>query len=241
MGPPSHGPRLPGSPPELELGAVPAVKPRPQRVADPESPFELAVDADALVEERSLRMSPAALFAGASPAASAELAHDARLLADYGDVPRHPILSPLYAYRVLKRRRELKKALAGRREEAARAVEQAEEALVAFAQRVRGAVEGSAEYSRALHELREAEELLRSRDRVLAAEQDAQNARRAQVEARIASLEAELAQARAVERAAGADLSEAQRALAREDARLKRAETEVRAARQRPSGGEASG
>ena len=245
MGLPSHGTSgPPGNLPELELDIrpVPAPRAKPKPPRDPDGPLELAVDARALVEERSLRTSPAALFPGlATPAVLAELSADARLLAEYGPTPSHLMFAPFYAYRVLRRWRELKKALGGRREEATRAVEEVEDALVALAERARGTAEGAAEYSQALAELREAEEILRSRDRVLSVEQDAQNARRSQVETRISNLEAELAQARASERAVAAELVETQGALARAEARLKRAESEVRAVRQRPSSGEAAG
>jgi chromosome segregation ATPase len=182
-----------------------------------------------VVSERSPPREQAAI------APAPDVAFDARLLADYGDPPQNWLLSPMYAWRVLKRRRELKTALTGRRDEAARASSEAEDALVSFAERVRATVEKSAPYRQALDELRNAEELLRSRDRVLAAEQDAQNARLSQVDARLSTLDAELALAIGEERAIATELSAAQNALAREDARLKRAEIELRAAQQRDS------
>jgi hypothetical protein len=240
--------------PELELdmraSAAPRARPKPE--PEREKPLELAVDPRALVRERSDGASPSfdqdAAASGTQPAAvqrgqdliQAPL-HDlefyARLLADYGDPPRHWVLSPFYAWKVFKRRRELKKALAGRREEAARAASAAEDALVAFCERVRAAAEKTALYTQALEELRRAEELLRSRDQVLAAEEDAQNARLSQVDARLSNLEAELARAQGDERAIWAELSAAQGALGREEARLKRAEIELRAAQQRATSG----
>lgn len=162
-----------------------------------------------------------------------DVAFDARLLADYGEPPRHWLLSPLYAWRVLRRQRELKAALVGRREEATRTAGEVEEALVAFAERVRPTAEKQSGFAQAVEDLRRAEELLRSRDRVLAAEQDGQNARLAQVDARLAKLEEELTRAQAEEQAIAAELAGAQGALAREEAKLKRAEIELRAAQQR--------
>ena len=162
-----------------------------------------------------------------------DVAFDARLLADYGDPPGHWLLSPFYAWRVLRRLRELKKVLAGRREETKRAQQEVEDALVAFAERVRPVAERHAEFVQALEELRGAEDVLRSRDRVLASEQDAQTARLASVDGRLAKLEADLAHAQAEERAIAAELVSAQAALARGDAKLKRAESELRAAAQR--------
>jgi hypothetical protein len=243
----------PGGVPELELDMRTSSTPKAKPKAEPtlEVPLELAVDPHALVRERSPGSSSGASPLPRGPIASSDLslpqqapivpvadvAFDARLLADYGEPPRHWPLSPLYAWKVLKRRRELKMALSGRREEAARASNEGEDALVAFAERVRPTAEKSAAYAQSLDELRHAEELLRSRDQVLATEQDAQNARLSQVDARLSTMEAELALAMGEERAIAAELSAAQGALAREDARLKRAEIELRAAQLRDTRG----
>jgi hypothetical protein len=249
----------PGGVPELDLRASTTPKARPKPEPEPERPLELAVDPRALVRERSA--GPPASFvqsvaASGTPSALPQREDDpvqapiagvpdlqfyACLLADYGEPPRHWVLSPFYAWRVLKRRRELKKALAGRREEAVGAAAAAEEALVTFCERARATAEKTASYAQALEELRRAEELLRSRDQVLAAEQDAQNARLSQIDARLSNLEAELARAQGDERAIWAELSAAQGALGREEARLKRAEIELRAAQQRASSGEDGG
>jgi hypothetical protein len=250
--------------PPLELD-VPATAPakasRPRKEAEAEPALELAVDPRALVHERTTdaglarRSGVPAAPGGAvarrdslrtgklsrsshPPLAVGDMAFDARLLADFGDAPRHWLLTPFYAWRVIRRRRELKGALVGRRGEAARAASEAQDALVAFGERVRGAAEKQSSYAAALDELRRAEDLLRSRDRVLASEQDAQNARIAQVDARLAQLEDTLAQAQADERGAVGELAAAQAALAREEAKLKRAELELRNAQQRESSGE---
>lgn len=239
MGPRSDAtPRPAGGVPELELDVRPsaASKPKPKSAPEAESPIELAVDPGLLVHQRSAAPAPAHLVETPLVAAP-DLASDARLLADYGDPPRHWLLSPLYAWRVFKRRRELKAAWAGRREEAARTANEAEDALVAFAERVRTLAERAPSYEAGVQELRRAEETLRSRDRVLASEQDAQNARLSQVDARLSTIEAELALAQSEEQAISTELSTTQTALAREEARLKRAEIELRAAQQRATGG----
>jgi hypothetical protein len=168
-----------------------------------------------------------------------ELAFDARLLAEYGDPPKHWILSPFYTWRVIRRQRELRHALVGRREEAARATSELEDALVAFAERVRPAAEKQATYGPAFEDLRRAEEALRSRDRVLASDQDAQTARLASVDARLSKLEGELAKAQADERAVMGEIGSTMAALGREESKLKRAESELRAA-QRDAGGSTS-
>jgi hypothetical protein len=140
---------------------------------------------------------------------------------------------------VLRRQRELRTALVARKTEAEHAAVVLEDALVAFAERARPVAEKQAAYAVALEDLARAEDVLRSRDKVLAAEQDAQKARLAQVDARLTGLEAELAQAQIDERVAAEQLSASQGALAREEAKATRAEAELKAARQRESGGPA--
>jgi hypothetical protein len=250
--------------PELALGTRAAtVSKAPRRKeAQEEVALELAVDPRDLVQQRSaeslaprIPSVPAglALRSGESarpgrlsrpsgaPIAVGDLAFDARLLAEYGSPPAHWLIAPFYAWHVLRRQRALRRALVGRREEAIRTANEAEDALVTFAERARPTAEKQAPYAAALDELRRAEELLRSRDRVLAAEQDAQNARLAQVDARLSTLEEELAQAQANERTAAGTLAGTQAALAREEAKLKRAEMELRAAHERESASETGG
>jgi chromosome segregation ATPase len=166
-----------------------------------------------------------------------DVSFDARLLADYGTPPHSWFTLPFYAWRVMRRQGELKAALEGRRAEAERTKRDAEDALVAFAQRVRTAMEADAdkasEFAAALIELRKTEDVLRSRDSVLASEQDAHNARLAAVAVRLSKLEAELAQAQAGERKIAIELATAQAAISREETKLKRVETELRAAQRR--------
>ena len=223
--------------------------------AEEEVPIELAVDVRTYSQERSLapppppagptspsltpppRSSRAPLARPLSMApAMSDLESDAHHLADFGDPPSTWILAPIYAWKVLRRQREIKAALAVRTAEAAHAHEALDDALVGFAERVRAVAETSPEYVMAVEQLGRAEETLRSRDRVLATEQDAQRARIAQVDVRIGRMEAELAQTQARERVVATELSAAQGALAREEAKMKRAEAELRTA-QRDGGG----
>ncbi len=165
-----------------------------------------------------------------------DLEADAVALADYGDKPASPVLSPVYAWRVFKRQRELRTALAVRRAEAAHAQAALDDALVAFAERTRPVaqtLEAGKGYLAPLDEVTRAEEQLRSRDKVLAAEQDAQRERLAQVDGRIAKAEHDVAQAQGRERAVATELAGIQGALAREEAHIKRAEAELKAAQQR--------
>jgi hypothetical protein len=195
---------------------------------DPEPPRRLA---------RLAEPEPALALRGTGGPIVGDVAFDATLLAEYGDPPTHWLFAPFYAWRVLRRQRELKKVLAGRREEAARAAHEVEDALVAFAERVRPAAEKRPEFGEMVEELRAAEEVLRSRDRVLATEQDAQSARLASVDARLVKLEADLAHAQSNERAIASEMASAQAALARGETKLKRAESELRSAQQHEADG----
>jgi len=246
---------------ELDVRARPTAKaPQPRKPAAEALPLELAVDPRSLVAERAADAHSAPIdFGPGGAAASAQvvrgaakgpatslgndpemdLAADARVLAEYGDPPKSWVAAPLYAWRVMRRQRELKTAHAARQVEAERAAVVLEDALVAFAESVRPAAEKQSAYAVALEDLSRAEDVLRSRDKVLAAEQDAQKARLAQVDARLTTLEAELAKAQIEERLAAEQLSSTQGSLAREEAKLKRAEGELQAARQREGGGQA--
>jgi hypothetical protein len=247
---------VPPAVPELELAARPRPLPKPPRARKEveELRIDLAYDPRAVEGADSRPSQPArgeqrsGLVASSMPArplevrpvqlagVSADTGSDVRLLADYGPLPSHWLLSPLYSLRVLKRRGELKRALAARKDEAIRAAAEAEDALVAMAEQVRPAAEQQATFADVMSALRRAEELLRMRDRVLAAENEAEMARLASADARLSKLEADCESARTREREAAAELVAAQEALVREDAHLKRTESELRAAQREPSG-----
>jgi len=153
---------------------------------------------------------------------------EARTLAAYGDPPKNAILSPMYAYKVFTRRKELQRLLVGRREEATLAARRAEDALVALGERARPLAAGDPQCARSLEELKRAEELMRSRDHSLAREQDAHAERLRSIDQRIAGVESELVAAQAAERRVASELADAQAALQRSEARFKRAEIELR-------------
>jgi hypothetical protein len=247
---------------ELDLRAPPPPKPRgPKPKAEEPLSLELAVDPRELVAQRAAggsapqwpRVQAAATGAvvrGQPPFAQAPQslarphshrpAHaavdddglDAHVLADLGESPTSWLKAPMYAWRVLRRQRELREALVARRAEAEHAATEVEDALVAFAERARVTAEKVTTYAVALEDLQRAEDMLRSRDKVLAAEQDAQKARQAQVDSRLAKLESDLLAARDEERGAASALAASQSALAREEAKLKRAEAELKTAQQ---------
>jgi hypothetical protein len=227
---------------ELDLPVRQVKKPAPpKKKVEEELPLELAIDPRTLIQpiepERAIAPSAgtALVARGAEQVAAVhDLAFDARLLAEYGDPPRHWIASPLYAWRVIKRQRELRQVLIGRRDEASRTQTELDDALVAFAERARPTAERQGPYAPMLEDVQRAEEALRSRDRVLAADQDAQSGRLASVDAQLSKREVELAKAEADERAILAEIAAVEGALSRAEAKVKRAETELRAAQREP-------
>lgn len=153
---------------------------------------------------------------------------EARTVANFGPAPRAWYETPLYAYRVLRRQAELKKLLAGRREDATRAAAMAEDALVAMGERARSLASKDSGYATLLGQLKAAEDLVRSRDHALARDQDAHTERTRAIDVRVAQLEAEVTRAQAQARATGEELTAAQSALQRAEAKLKRIEIELR-------------
>ena len=199
---------------ELDVPKRPAPKAAAPRKVEEEVKLELAVEprsfAPVVADRDSNAVTPSSPLRRSilreaheptSRSASGDVAFDARLLADYGDAAE--ALAPLAALRVARAHAasaSCARGSPGRREEAKRAANEVEDALVAFAERMRPVAEKHGEFARSVEELRGAEDVLRSRDRVLASEQDAQTARLAAVDARLAKLEAELAHAQAEER-----------------------------------------
>ncbi len=153
---------------------------------------------------------------------------EARALADYGDAPDAGWRAPIYAYRVLRRRPDLKKAADLKRREAERAQGAADDALLQFAEVVRGDAERLGAYSDALQAVRATEDVLGRRDAVLAAETDAHKQRQAELNAKLAELEVQLGQIQAEERGVAGELAEADTLLKRAEARAKRVEIEMR-------------
>ena len=167
--------------------------------------------------------------AGLSKRAADEVdPYEVRALADYGDPPSAWWRAPLYAYRVLRRRPELKKTADQKKRELDRAQGAEEDALLAYAEVVRSKAEKLAAYAGAFEEVRAAEQLLGTRDAQLAAETDAHRHRQAELDAGIAELEAQLTQTQIEERTIAGELGEAEVLLKRADARVKRIDIEIR-------------
>jgi hypothetical protein len=163
--------------------------------------------------------------------------YEARALSDYGDPPSAWWRAPMYAYRVLRLRPELKRRAAQRRREADRATGAAEDARMVFGELVRPEAEKLAAYGAAFSAVRATEAIVRERDAVLAAEADAHKARQAQHAARIAELEAQLSQIQVEEKQIAAELAEADALTKRAEARARRAEIEMRNAIEQSGGG----
>jgi hypothetical protein len=244
--------------PELELNIPkpPPPKPKVPKKEEPAEPIELAVDmasihhsalpgkapplpgarapgaaavgAGTVTPSAAVLRAPSYRGAAAGPEIDEEDDAQARALANYGDLPKHWLLSPLYAYRVLTRQKELKGALVLRRDEATEAATMAEDALIACAERVRARAAADEKYKPMIASIMNAEDLLRSRDGALAKEQDAHAQRVAQIDARISAVEGELAAAQVDERRVAGELAEAEAALQRAEAKVKRAEIEMR-------------
>jgi hypothetical protein len=153
---------------------------------------------------------------------------EARALSDYGEPPEQWWKTPLYAYRVLRRRPELRKRAAAKKREGDRAQGAAEDALLAYAELVRPVAQKLAAYGAAFAEVRQTEAVVRERDAVLAAEADAHKARQAEHDAKIAEMDAQLSQIQVEERQIAGEYGEADTLAKRAEARAKRAEIETR-------------
>ena len=162
------------------------------------------------------------------PAKPAIDPYEARVLADYGPKPEAFWHTPLYAYRVVTRRSVLQRDLEAKKTEAERALKRYEDALVALGERSRSKGEAPGSQANALELVKQAEDLLRSRDSALAQSMDASRGVLAEIDARLAPAEAELARARQEESKAQAIREAAEQDFQRADAKVKRLEIEIR-------------
>jgi hypothetical protein len=201
--PPAHAPGMQGA-----SGATPMGSGRPA------TPLSAG-----LVSQPRVALSPHVLDADADEAAA---------LADYGDTPESWWQAPLYAYRVKTRQAEIRRQLAERQADLARARQAEEEARIAFADHGRSAAARVDVYAQPLAAIAKAEEHMLARDGALAAEVQAHNARLAVIDERVAGLSAELAEVKAEERQIEEKLTDAEAIRQRADAKLKRAEIEIR-------------
>lgn len=176
---------------------------------------------------------PSAAPSGPLPVASGDVdPFEARALADFGPPPEAPWSAPLYAIRVTRRQGELRRALAERRAEAHRETARADDALIAFAERVRSIAERNG--WRGFANVSAEEEVLRGRDGGLATEMDAHRAELARADGALAEVETFLAQAKAGEAMVGEHLAAVEAGRARIQAKIKRIDIELRNAAAQP-------
>ena len=151
---------------------------------------------------------------------------EARALADYGPPPNAVWLAPLYAYRVLSRRRDLQRLLAQKRVEAEACARRAEDGWVAFGERARELLERNG--GRGLDQVVAAEQVLRGRDGALAGAMDAYKAELAVVDERLGGAEGDLARVSQDQERLVALCEAADEDRKRADAKVKRLDIEVR-------------
>jgi hypothetical protein len=153
---------------------------------------------------------------------------ESRVLADYGESPTSFWQAPLYLYRVKTRQSELRRQLGERKLDLARATKTEEQARIAFAERARPTAETLDGYSEVLAPIGKAEGLMTERHGALSADVEAHKARLAVIDERVRGLSVELDAAKAEEREIEVKLAEADGIRQRADAKLKRAEIEIR-------------
>jgi len=213
-----------GSGLDIDLAMAP-----PPRISGslPAAPPSGSLSPRPLAGPTSHRSLPAADGASAIETASGDAdPFEARALADLGPAPEAIWLAPVYAFRVTKRRAELRQALAAKRAEAARDGARAEDALAAFAERVRPIAEKTG--WRGFANVAAAEGDLRGRDSGLATEMDGHKTELAQMNARLAKVEDAYAHAKAEERTVEDHLAAADETRARAEAKVKRIDIELR-------------
>jgi hypothetical protein len=169
---------------------------------------------------------PVALVPGGRGEASPHA--EAVSLADYGESPTSLWQAPLYAYRVKTRQAELRRQLAERRVDLARARQAEEDAKLAFAERARPIAEKAGAFQRGLEAIATHERLMVQRDGALSVEMDAHERRLSVIDERVLGLESELVTAKADEHELEEKLAGAEAVRQRAEAKLRRAEIEVR-------------
>jgi hypothetical protein len=200
----------------FEVEAPPRPKPAAPALAPPSNPIAASRPA-----------SPPASSQHSPPALQVD-PYEVAILADYGPAPEQFFLTPLYAWRVLSRRRELKRRLAV----ADRAVAQAERArddrLADLAEGARPTVEKSPEFATLLQPLVAAEQSAADRASALAL-RNAEFAKQVgTVDQQIADAQQKVQAAQAVVDAARRQLAAKEEVLRRAQALVKRVEIELR-------------
>ncbi len=177
----------------------------------------------------SFRPMPAAVHERHPSVAPVE-SFEAKMLANFGDAPKHFWQAPLYAWRVRQRLADLRDALKERRQQAERASKAIDQSLIALGQRARGTAERNPQFGRTLDLLRIHEQTLRQKDSALMGEMDTHNRKLAQIDQKIAELQTVATQMQAEERRIADELAMAQATVQRAEAKLKRLDIDLRSA-----------
>jgi hypothetical protein len=151
------------------------------------------------------------------------------LFAGYGEPPKSVHLTPLYAYRVFARQRELKHALARLDAEWQEAEAERESVLAELARAVRPEAEELEQFQRLFAPLIALEQVTSERSQSLSAVNAELSARTAALDAELTALNEQLAFEQAREADAQRLYNERDAAARRADAKLKRVQIEVRA------------
>lgn len=163
-----------------------------------------------------------------SPIDALELAR----LAGYDEPPKSAHLTPLYAYRVFKRQREIKRVLVGLVAERRRAEAQRDHALADLGSAVRPDAERSEPFQRLVAPLIELERVQSQHGQAMSMVNAELAARASAIDDELLSIAEQLGAERARERDTQQRYDERQVCAHRAEAKLKRAQIEIRAAGQ---------
>jgi len=153
-----------------------------------------------------------------------------KALADYGPEPRSIVQAVPYSIRVLRRQRELKRALAGVRVALKEAETKRDERMIELGTILKPIVMSHPDYASLRASLGHAEQLVNEREQALAQTNATFREKAAQVDAEIASIDPSLAAAKADVEAKRKAFEEADHLRQKHEARRKRVEIDVRAA-----------
>jgi hypothetical protein len=155
---------------------------------------------------------------------------EVKALADYGAEPKNIVESVPYAIRVVRRQRELKRALEGVRRALAEAESKRDDRLVELGTLLEPVVSNSAEYRTVADPIQRAKKMVQDREAALLETNTAFRDRAAAIDAEIAAIDPQLAQAKREVEARQKSFEEADRLRQKHEARRKRVEIDVRAA-----------
>ncbi len=155
---------------------------------------------------------------------------EVRALADYGPDPKGIVAAVPYAFRVLRRQRDLKRALEGVRRNLRDAEAKRDERLIELGTLLKPIILGNAEYASIASSLGSAEKLVSEREQALAETNSAFRDKAKAIDEQIVQLDPTLAAARATIDEKQRAFEDADRLRQKHEARRKRVEIDVRGA-----------